>query len=360
MNSQPQVTVHQPQTSESSFMDSKGAIHIRSLTLPPSQLSSPEFKDWYIALVRERRETKFPARNASKDEWDRFDAQQEEDLNERCLASALKRYPVKIEETEIAGIRVGMVSPTNGIPTQNQRRALLNLHGGGFVCHRGLSMGELESIPVASIGQMMVVTIDYRQAPFHRYPAASEDVEAVYREMLRKYAPGAIGIFGCSAGAALTAQAVTRFQAQGLPRPGAVGILSSAPSPIWTNIGDSGIWWSANRLPTSQLSEAEKETLAPIEWYMESADRNDPLAYPANSDAAMEKFPPTLLLSGTRAFDMSSVINAHTRFLRLGVDASLYIMEGGTHGAHVTAIGTPEAHNANAYVARWFAQHLTA
>lgn len=362
MGNRPQVTVQEPQTSESSFMDVNGTIHIRSLTLPLSNLVSQEFQDWLTAVVHERQEIKpppIPARNASKSEWDRFDAQLDERLSTRYLARARKIYPVKIVETRIAGIRVGMVSPKNGISTKNQSRVLINLHGGGFVCYRGLHMGELESIPVASIGQMMVITIDYRQAPFYQYPTASEDVEAVYRELLKQYTPGAIGIFGCSAGGALTAQAVTRIQAKGLPRPGAVGIFSSAPSPTWTNQGDSGIWWSTNHLPNDQLSETEKDALAPVKWYMENADRKDPLAYPESSDAAMERFPPTLLLSGTRAFDMSPIINAHTRFLRLGVDAFLYLMEGGTHGAHVFATGTPEAHHANAYIARWFDQHLT-
>lgn len=219
-------------------------------------------------------------------------------------------------------------------------------------------MGELESIPVASIGGMKVITVDYRQAPFHQFPAASEDVEAVYRELLKQYEASAIGIFGCSAGGALTAQAVARFQAAGLPLPGAVGIFSSAPSPIWTNRGDSGIWWSGNGLPKSQLTEADQALLEPIQWYMERANRNDPLAYPESSDGVLEKFPPTLLMSGTRAFDMSMVVTAHAKFLKLGVDSSLYIMEGGTHGAHVWAVGTPEAHNANAYIAHWFDKHL--
>lgn len=356
-----EVTVRQSSTREQSFVDSNGTLHIRALTLPPSELWSPEFRDWHTALLcgRQKSLSLPPAKNASKAEWETFDAQLEEDVNTRYLAAALKRYSVEIVKTEIAGIRVSNISPKNSIPSQNQHRVLINLHGGGFVYYRGLSMGELESIPVASIGQMMVITLNYRQAPFHQYPAASEDVEAVYRELLKRYAPDAIGIFGCSAGGALAAQAVTRFQSKELPLPGAVGILSSAPSPIWTNRGDSGIWRTADRLPKSQLSEAEKKALAPSQWYMENADRNDPLANPEASDTAMEKFPATLLLSGTRAFEMSAVINAHARFLRLGVDASLYIMEGATHAAHVMAVDTPEAHHANAYVARWFDQHLT-
>jgi acetyl esterase/lipase len=43
---------------------------------------------------------------------------------------------------------------------------------------------------------MKVISINYRQGYEHRYPAASEDVAAVYRELLTMYAPAKIGIYG--------------------------------------------------------------------------------------------------------------------------------------------------------------------
>jgi hypothetical protein len=49
-----------------------------------------------------------------------------------------------------------------------------------------------------------------------------------------------------------------------------------------------------------------------------------------------------LLLSGTRALDLSPAIVADAQFLKLGVDSYLYLMEGGWHGASVFAVGTPE------------------
>ena len=92
----------------------------------------------------------------------------------------------------------------------------------------------------------------------------------------------------------------------------------------------------------------------------EGTKDNDPLVYPAVSDAVLAHFPPILLLTGTRAFEMSTVVTNHARFLKLGVDASLYIIEGSLHGSHTSpaAIGTPEVRDANAYTARWFDQHL--
>jgi epsilon-lactone hydrolase len=96
---------------------------------------------------------------------------------------------------------------------------LINLHEGGFV-FGGRWGGQIESIPIAAVGKFKVMSVDYRMAPEHRFPAASGDVAAVYRELLNTYQPKNIGIYGCSACGLLTAQAVAWLQKEGLPPPG--------------------------------------------------------------------------------------------------------------------------------------------
>ena len=77
-----------------------------------------------------------------------------------------------------------------------------------------------------------VVSLDYRQGPKYRFPAASEDVAAVYAHLLKDHAPRDVGIYGCSAGGMLAAMSVAWFEKHNLPRPGAVGILcAGAGSP---------------------------------------------------------------------------------------------------------------------------------
>jgi len=85
----------------------------------------------------------------------------------------------------------------------------------------------MESIPIASLGKIKVITVDYREGPEAQFPAASEDVAAVYRALLKTYSPSSIGIYGCSAGGILTAESVAWFQSHGLPTPGAIGLFGS-------------------------------------------------------------------------------------------------------------------------------------
>jgi epsilon-lactone hydrolase len=321
---------------------------------PPSDYSSAEFRRYYAGPLTAGR-LNIPAVDAPKSEWDKYDARAAAFLAP-YLEQALREYRVDVDTTTIAGVHVAVVSPREGIAPTNRRRVLINLHGGAFYANRGLVFSQLESIPVAAIGRIKVVTLDYRQAPYHQYPAASEDVEAVYRHLLKEYPAAAIGIFGCSAGGALTAQAVAWLQSRGLPRPGAVGIFCSGPSAKWgPSRGDSQIWGSP---PPPQTAEQKPHKLSPSEWYMATAASDDTRAYPNSSDEVVSQFPPTLFVSGTRDPLMSPALVAHAQWLRLNVDASLYIMEGAPHAAHVIAVGSREARDANTYIARWFLQHL--
>ena len=99
-----------------------------------------------------------------------------------------QRYAVNVEERTIGGIFTQIVTPKDGIPARNRDRVLLNVHGGGFVSG-GRTASLVESIPLASIEKIKVISIDYRMGPEYKFPAASEDVATVYKEILKEYKP---------------------------------------------------------------------------------------------------------------------------------------------------------------------------
>ena len=349
-------------------IDTDGTLHTAGLiAIPPSQFWSPEFKQAYrnnigTALAIKGGELlQAPSANASKSVWDKYDNELDHYLLP-YLAWDKEHYPVDITDKKMAGVHVGIITPKTGLAAENRHRILINLHGGGFSEGRGLVTGELESIPIASIGGLEVVTVDYREAPYFKFPAATEDVEAVYQELLKRYKPESIGIFGTSAGGVLAAQVLVAFHKKGLPRPGAVGIFWAGPGPFWSPLfskqGDSTAWIRA-LYPTERISGKKTSTAqkSPAD-YMAGADANDPMANPFSSDEALGNFPSTLFTTGTRAFDMSPVIVAHARLLKLGVDSSLYVIEGGWHAADLLAVNAPETRDMDTYRARWFKQHL--
>ena len=95
-----------------------------------------------------------------------------------------------MQETSIAGVRTDVIIPLT-MPEANRGRVLINLHGGGFVSDSG---SLVEGVPIANLTKIKVVSVYYRLAPENPFPAAVDDVVAVYRELLKTYNPRAIGI----------------------------------------------------------------------------------------------------------------------------------------------------------------------
>lgn len=258
-------------------------------------------------------------------------------------------FAVSIRPDRIGGVPVLIYEPRGGIAPAHRGRVLINLHGGGFVgCF--VECGGMEAIPIAALTGMRVIGVDYRLAPAATFPAASQDVEAVYRAVLRTTPAARIGIFGCSAGGVLTGQALAWLQSRKLPRPAAAGIFCAGSDPRFD--GDSrytGMILGDGELP----SPPGPATVG----YMAGARNDDPRAFPSTSDATLAAFPPTLVITGSRDFAMSSALHLHSRLVALGVDARLHVWEGGRH-AFFYDVRVPESREADAVIAAFFTSHL--
>lgn len=70
----------------------------------------------------------------------------------------------EMNERTILGVFVQEFTPKAGIAPQNRDRVLINLHGGGFTV-TARTQSQVESIPIAAVGRIKVISVDYRQAP---------------------------------------------------------------------------------------------------------------------------------------------------------------------------------------------------
>ncbi|MEP7243510.1 MAG: alpha/beta hydrolase fold domain-containing protein [Gammaproteobacteria bacterium] len=278
------------------------------------------------------------------------------------LAGYLERqhalFAVEKRDTSVGGVHAWEYMPKEGVAPENRDRVLINLHGGGFVgCWPACA--ELESIPVAALGRIRVLSLDYRQQPKYRFPAASEDVASAYRELLKTYKAENIGIYGCSAGGMLTGMAVAWFQAHGLPRPGAVALLCAGMTLASNGFGGDSAYTAASigesRSPPP-LPTGPSKANVPL-GYFAGADVTDPLVAPANSPAVLSKFPPTLIVTGTRAFEQSSAVHTHALLVKQGVEAELHVWEGMFHGFFYN-IDVPESRDCYDVIVKFFDRHL--
>lgn len=267
-------------------------------------------------------------------------------INRDRVERMRRLYPVTIRHDRIGGVAVDRVTPKAGVADPG--RVLINLHGGAFLWGAG-SGGLVEAVPIAALGRIEVITVDYRQGPEHRFPAASEDVAAVYRALLTAYRPAAIGLYGCSAGGVLAAQAVAWFEHETLPRPGAVGTFCGA---LVDMDGDSA------RLAAAANGSAPDSPLGLRALpYLAGTKADDPLVFPGLSRATLARFPPTLLITGTRDFAMSSVIRSNELLSAAGVPTELHVWEGMGH-AFFSDPEPPESQAAYATIVRFFDRTL--
>lgn len=271
--------------------------------------------------------------------------------NDDRLAEMRRHFRTSIRHATIDGVGVDSVEPEDGVLPANAGRVLINVHGGAFMWGSG-SGALVEAIPIAATMRIRVVTVDYRLAPEHRYPAASEDVTAVYRELLKRYRPENIGIYGCSAGGIITAQSVAWIASKGLPRPGAIGTFCGTGAAY---SGDSPYLAPALAGNAPPAIPALPATLPAS--YMNGVPATDPLAYPLSSDAQIKAMPPTLLLAGGRDFAVSALTLAHRRLAAAGVASELQLFDGLPHAFFMWP-DMPESDEAFATIARFFDAHL--
>lgn len=136
----------------------------------------------------------------------------------------VKAYDICISSQKLGGVDTEVFIPDEAEAEANQKKVLINLHGGALVCGEK-TYAHLESIPIAALAKIKVVSVDYRLGPECQFPAASDDIVAVYQAVLQQYKPEKIGIFGSSAGGLLVSQSIARFQKENLPLPAAIGMF---------------------------------------------------------------------------------------------------------------------------------------
>ncbi len=258
-----------------------------------------------------------------------------------------KLYPATVASATMAGVPVRVVMPLQVAP-RKQDRVLLNLHGGGFRVDSG---SLTESIPMAGLTGTKVVSVLYRMAPEHPFPAAVDDAIAVYKELLKTYKPDHIIIYGTSAGAILTAEVTVRIKQLGLPMPCATGIFSGSGD--MSQPGDSQSLYTLNGL--SGHLDPPGQGAALLAEYVGTTDPKDPVLSPMYAD--LQGFPPTLFITSGRDLLLSGTTLLHRAYLRAGVDAQLVVFEALPH-AFWNNPELPEAKEADAIMARFFERYL--
>jgi monoterpene epsilon-lactone hydrolase len=324
-----------PQKDSATFSPD-GTAQITRIVPMPNTIS-PEAQKWLDSLT-----TTTPGPETLDERRKRTDIWRAQDS-----AEARKLYPVNVEKTTTAGVRTDIITPLE-MPAANRNRVLINLHGGGFNSDSG---SLIEGVPIANLAKIKVVSVYYRLAPENPFPAAVDDIVAVYKELLKTYKPRGIGIFGTSAGAILTAEVNVRLKQLGLPLPAALGIFSALAD--FSRTGDSRQLFTLNGFP-GQLQPTYAGHVHD-DQYVGKTDPHDPVLSPLYAD--LHGWPPALLVTSTRDLLLSDTTIFHRALLRAGNDAQLVVFEALPH-AFWYHFQLPETREALGIMAKFFEEKL--
>jgi monoterpene epsilon-lactone hydrolase len=176
---------------------------------------------------------------------------------------------IHVHETSLGGRPALRVSPDAGAGSG----ILLYLHGGSHVVGSPRTALGLAAGLVARTG-IPGISLDYRLAPEHPFPADVQDVVAAYRELLEQgHAPKSIAFAGDSAGGGLTITGALAARDAGLPMPAA--IVTFSPGVDATRTGESMVT-KAEQDPL--LDRASLDRMSSL--YVVDQDRRNPAAQP--------------------------------------------------------------------------------
>jgi monoterpene epsilon-lactone hydrolase len=155
-----------------------------------------------------------------------FPADADVDEQRRLLRELLSAQPLAAEVTVIAATRGGVPTAEITVDGVEARHVVLYFHGGVYVMGDAFLAAELAS-EVGRRTQAKAISVDYRLAPEHPYPAAVDDALAAYRGLLDDgVAPSDIVFAGESAGGGLAVATLVNARDRGLALPAAAYVMS--------------------------------------------------------------------------------------------------------------------------------------
>src|SRR5437667_5477520 len=155
-----------------------------------------------------------------------FPADSDVDEQRRLLREFLSAQPlptdVTVAEAALGGVRTAEIT-VDGI---EPRHIVMYFHGGVYVLGDAFLAADLAS-QVGRRTSAKVISVDYRLAPEHPYPAAVDDALAAYEALLHNgTAPPDIAFAGESAGGGLAIATLVNARDHGLPLPAAAFVMS--------------------------------------------------------------------------------------------------------------------------------------
>ena len=223
-----------------------------------------------------------------------------------------------VENVNAGGVPAAWIAA----PGIDDRRAVLYLHGGGYM-FGSLTSHKRIAYDLSAASAARVLLLDYRLAPEHPFPAAFEDSVKAWHWLTRQgFDPKGLAMAGDSAGGGLVIAAMVKLRSESAQLP----VCGALVSP-WVDLeatSDSLVTRSA-RDPMVQ----KRLLLWMTKLYLNGMDARDPYASPVHAD--LRGLPPILVQAGTGETLLDDAIRIAEKLHAAGVKVKLSIWPNMIH-----------------------------
>ena len=240
----------------------------------------------------------------------------------RLLREALSAQPLPTDVTVDAGVLGGIPTAEITVDGIDPRHVVLYFHGGVYVIGDAFLAADLAS-QIGRRTDAKVISVDYRLAPEHPYPAAVDDALAAYEALLQAgIAPSDIAFAGESAGGGLAVATMVNARDHGLPMPAGAYVMSP-----YVDLTLAGTTMESKRdvdpLFTRELLQAR------VDDYTAGADAALGLISPIFAD--LSGLPPLIIQAGSHELLLDDAIRLAQQAATADVQVTLEITPGVPH-----------------------------
>jgi monoterpene epsilon-lactone hydrolase len=219
---------------------------------------------------------------------------------------------ITVKRGGLAGVPVEWVRPRNAVAPY----LFLHLHGGGYVLGNPAASRPFTTA-LAHALRAPVVSVDYKLAPEHPFPAAVEDALAAWRGLLSAgHDPKTIAVGGESAGGGLAIALMVAARDAGLALPAAIVAMSP-----WADMRCNAKSLDTKAGTDPMLTRRSLREMA--DAYLSGSLANSPLASPVLAD--LRQLPPLLIQVGSEEVLLDDARALHHKAFADGVDAHIEI-----------------------------------
>ena len=239
-------------------------------------------------------------------------------LFREAVSAAPLPADVTVTEAALGGVRTAEITVDEIEP----RHVVLYFHGGVYVISDAFLAAGLAS-EVGRRTHAKVISVDYRLAPEHPYPAAVDDALEAYESLLDSgIAPSDIAFAGDSAGGGLAIATMVNARDHGLALPAAALMMSP-----YVDLTLAGTTMETKRDADPLLS---RELLQPrVTDYTQGQDAALALISPIFAD--LSGLPPLIIQAGSHEVLLDDAVRLARQAATADVEVTLDVIPGVPH-----------------------------